>query len=253
MPWRADRPNLSGNYDQAVKRLTKTEQSLKRADLLTEYDAIFEDYLSKGYIKKLEGEERQAAEQDGWILPHFPVVRDDRSTTKVRVVYDAAAKFKGRSLKSELYAGPSICNDLIEVLLGFRRHPVALTGDVKEMFLQVKLPAEDRRYHRVLWRNGDPEHEVDIYEANRWLFGNAAAPLAAQFVFKENAKIHEEKLPIASKVVKDSFYMDDAITSFEDVEMVVEARTQLTAHGRGENEDSKMDEQPYRCHGKYTV
>ena len=28
--------------------------------------------------------------------------------------------------------------------------------------------------------------------------------------------------------MKDSFYMDDAITSFEDVEMAVEARTQLT-------------------------
>ena len=230
VPWRADRPNLSGNFEYVAKRLEKTETSLKKAgkELLAEYDAVFEDYLSKGYMKKLEDEDIAPAVEDGWFLPHFPVVKNDRSTTKVRVVYDAAAMFRGRSLNSELYAGPSICNDLIEVLLGFRRHPVALTGDVKEMFLQVKLPAEDQKYHRVLWRHGDPENEVEIYEATGWLFGNAAAPFAAQFVVKENAKTHQEEFPIAARVVKDSFYMDDAITSFEDVETAVEARKQLT-------------------------
>ena len=67
-----------------------------------------------------------------------------------------------------------------------------------------------------------------MYEANRWLFGNAAAPFAAQFVVKEHARVNEEKFPIASRVVKDSFYMDDAITSFEDVQTAVEAWAQVT-------------------------
>ncbi|XP_043206628.1 uncharacterized protein LOC122372981 [Amphibalanus amphitrite] len=230
VPWRDGRPNLHGNFGYAVKRLERTEKSLTKAgkELLTDYDAVFKDYLSKGYMKKLEGEDRMTAEEDGWFLPHFPVIRSDRVTTKLRVVYDAAASFRGRSLNSQLYTGPSMCNDLIEVLLGFRRHPIALTGDVKEMFLQVKLPEEDQKYHRVLWRNGDEEREVDVYEASRWLFGNAAAPFAAQFVVKQNAEIHAEKFPLAANVVNDSFYMDDAITSFEDVEAAVEARKQLT-------------------------
>ena len=196
--------------------------------LLAKYSANFEDYVSKGYMKKIAPEDTEAASSNGWFLPHFPVIKDDRATTKIRVVYDAAARFEGKSLNDELYSGPSICNDLIEVLLGFRRHAVALTGDVAEMFLQVKLPAGDQKFHRVLWRNGEAGREPDIYEAQRWLFGNAAAPFVAQFAMKENAKQHASRFPLASDAVKNSFYMDDALASFETEDEAKEARKQLT-------------------------
>ena len=39
-------------------------------------------------------------------LPHHPIVREDKQTTKVRIVYDAFAKFTGPALNDCLYAGP---------------------------------------------------------------------------------------------------------------------------------------------------
>ena len=61
---------------------------------------------------------------EGFYLPHFPVVRPDKTTTKVRVVLDARAEFNGRSLNDFVLPGPKISNDVDQVLLGFRRHAV---------------------------------------------------------------------------------------------------------------------------------
>ena len=60
VPWRGDRPNLCGNISYALKRLEKTEKSFRKdgQELLTGYGAVFDDYLAKGYIKKLAGEDK---------------------------------------------------------------------------------------------------------------------------------------------------------------------------------------------------
>ena len=39
-------------------------------------------------------------------LPHHGVVREDKDTTKLRVVYDASSKSSGPSLNECLYKGP---------------------------------------------------------------------------------------------------------------------------------------------------
>ena len=33
-----------------------------------------------------------------WFLPHFPIIHPEKSTTKVRIVYDGSAKCEGTSL-----------------------------------------------------------------------------------------------------------------------------------------------------------
>ena len=58
------------------------------------------------------------------------------------------------------------------------------------------------------------DEEATVYESNRWLFGNAAAPFVAQFVLKENAKKHANAFPLGSEVLLKHFYMDDGIQSF---------------------------------------
>ena len=69
----------------------------------------------------LQAKYTSPAEEDA---PHFPVVREGRATTKVRIVFDSAAKFKGRrSLNDMMHSGPKLlsmflyASDIIPLLL----------------------------------------------------------------------------------------------------------------------------------------
>ena len=113
--------------------------------------------VEKGYVPKLEPNEGE--DHSSWYLPHFPVIRENRETTKVRIVFDLAACCKGVSLNDVMLTGPKLQQDFLDILLRFRLRPVALVADIKEMFSQVVLAEKDRKYHRLLRRDLD-SHEA---------------------------------------------------------------------------------------------
>ena len=145
-------------------------------------------YQDRGYIYKVPHDEIKPDEV--WYLPHFPVLRPDKSTTKTRVVFDASAKFNDMSLNDIVPQGPKLQNDFFEVLLRFRRDPVALMCDIKEMYLQIKLKPEDQMYHRFLWRDLETDREPDVFELNCVVFGVNSSPFQAQFVAQEETSLY---------------------------------------------------------------
>ena len=50
------------------------------------YNKCIEQYSVKGYITKIQEPERSTSR---WYLPHFPVIKPEKDTTKVRIVFDA--------------------------------------------------------------------------------------------------------------------------------------------------------------------
>jgi len=182
--------------------------------------------VDKGYVRKLETE----VENDGpsWYLPHFPVIREDRETTKVRIVFDSAAKCNGKSLNDAMLTGPKLQRDVLEILLRFRQKPVALVADIKEMFSQVVLAEKDRRYHRLLWRDLDVTKSVEVYEAVRLVFGDRASPYLAQFVVRSHAQDFIDKYPVAALVMIQNMYMDDILHSEDSETDAILVREDLT-------------------------
>ena len=71
----------------------------------------------------------------------------DKTTTKVRTVFDCSAKTDDVSLNA-IFAGPKLQKDLFDVLIRFRRNPIALACDIKEMYLQVEIEERVRLYFR---------------------------------------------------------------------------------------------------------
>ena len=226
IPWKADRQELPNNRDMAMKRLEGTERRLRRSpDVADAYQRTIEKYKEKGYVSQVP---KSDEEKDGWYLPHFAVVKPDRATTKTRIVFDASAQHNKVSLNDVVHQGPKLQNDLSTVILRFRREPVALMCDVQEMYLQIGLKDEDRRYHRFLWRDMQDDREPDVYEFNRLVFGVNCSPFLAQYVTQHHARYCREKCPLGAEAVLQSTYMDDSMDSVKNSAEGIELYRQLS-------------------------
>ena len=135
IPWKSDTRALPDNYEMALRRLENTEKWLKKSpDVAQAYNNCIEQYVQKGYVAKVQEQKRSTSR---WYLPHFPVLRPDKDTTKVRIVFDASASYEGHSLNDLIHQGPKLQRELFDVLLRFRRQPVALVCDIAEMYLRI--------------------------------------------------------------------------------------------------------------------
>ena len=169
IPWKENEPSLPINYGMALHSLENTEKRLKRSpDVAATYSQCIEQYIEKGYVRKVLVHEQSRSK---WYLPHFPVIRLDKDTTKTRIVFDASAGCGGVSLNDVIHQGPKLQRDLFDVFLHFRRFPVALVCDIAEMYLRIGIAAEDKPYHRFLWRGIDQSRQPDVYEFDRVVFG----------------------------------------------------------------------------------
>ena len=154
-----------------------------------------------------------------WYVPHHPVINAHKPG-KVRRVCNAAAKYKGESLNDKLLTGPDLLQKLLGIIFRFREHQIALTVDIEATFLQVKVPPEECRVSRFLWRN-KPEDKIGVYEYTRHVFGAKSSPTCANYALLQAGVHNQVDHPIAAKAVRTNFYMDDFAKSVATVEEAV--------------------------------
>ena len=164
-----------------------------------------------------------------WYLPHFAILKPNKATTKIIIVFDASAKYEGTSLNDVIYSGPKLQRELIDVLLRFRCHPIAVVCDIVEMYLRIQIPEADRAYHRFHWRECDQSRDPEEYEFSRVVLGITSSPFQAQFLIQKHAQLHKSEYPMASETALNSTYMDDSMDSVQDEEKGVQLYHQLAA------------------------
>ena len=87
---------------------------------------------------------------EGHFLNHFGVVKEERVTTKLRIVFDASLSDEnGKSLNHFLYKGSNDW-DLLKRLFEFRMGENAVTGNIEKAFLMVAVDKKDREFLRFL-------------------------------------------------------------------------------------------------------
>ena len=122
-PYKNQLPN---NLPLAQRRLTSLKGRLQRDDnLRVKYAEVVESYLSKGYASEVQQAYLTESNDPIWYLPHHPVTNVHKPE-KVRVVFDCAAKYHGLSLNDTLMKGPTFMNNLVGVLIRFRKNKIAL-------------------------------------------------------------------------------------------------------------------------------
>ena len=157
-------------------------------------------------------EEVQTQRDTGQVvyLPHEEVVKEDRSTTKLRIVFDASVKYKDTmSLNDVLYKGPCLNADLYSLLLKFRVHPIVLTADIEKAYLQININEEHRDYLRFLWYRNLKEESIIRYRFTRVIFGVTSSQFLLNGTVQTHAKKYENIDPEFARKVKKHFYVDD--------------------------------------------
>ena len=149
-------------------------RKLERSGKINEYDKIIKEQLDRVIIERapdtVVGKE--------CYIPHKPVIREKAEGTKLRIVHDASARVQddAPSLNECLNPGPSLQNQIWCVLVRGRFNPVALTADVKQAFLQVRIFDEDRDALRFHWLKDQKSKEVETFRFTRALFGLVPSP-----------------------------------------------------------------------------
>ena len=163
-----------------------------------------EEYLEAGHAESVPQVDLGKPTDSVFYLPIHVVRKESSTTTKVRAVFDASAKsLTGVSLNDILLVGPTVTSPLIDVLLRFRFHRIALTTDISRMYRAVALDQSDRDLHRFVWRK-DPNEPLKDYHMTRVTFGVSASSFIANMCVKQNALDHASKYPLAKKVVDES-------------------------------------------------
>lgn len=153
-------PKLNSSTHAVMAHLRATEKRLKKEpERAAIYSAEIHKLVKAGYVKKLQPKEvEQSAE--AWYLPHHLVCHNN----KPRLVFNCSFRHQGISMNDQLLPGPMLGPSLVRVLIRFRQHPVAVSGDIRSMFHQIRLLPEDRPLLRFIWRDMRCEDQ----ETRKW-------------------------------------------------------------------------------------
>ena len=140
LPWKPEK-KLENNYFSAVHQLKSLHKCLQKDPIFNQkYNQTLQTNLDKNFVKPVEMQEQPP--QSFWYLPHHPVTNPNKPEKEKRVE-NAASKFSGESLHSNLLTGHDLLNNLVGVMLKFREHPVAVLSDIEGMFMQIAVRQKD--------------------------------------------------------------------------------------------------------------
>ena len=213
LPWKGNHPPLLNNKSGSLRRLESLTRKLERLDLVEKYDQVIKDQLQQGIVERAD----ECPTGREFYIPHKPVVRESAESTKLRVVYDASARDRENapSLNECLNPGPPLQNQLWNVLVRARFHPVLITGDLKQAFLQVRIHQQDRDALRFHWFKDLQSKTIEVLRFTRALFGLAPSPFLLGGVIQHHLENYRTVYPEIVAEIEKSLYVDDLISGGE--------------------------------------
>ena len=224
LPWKDEHLPIPDNLDLSWNRLRSMQFKLqKKPELLKEYDKIIKEQLSSDVIEIVpENEIKSKDKKDVHYIPHHAVIRQNRETTKLCVVYDGSAKSQDQqhAINDCLETGPNFIPQLIDVLLRFRWNPVAISADIEKAFLMIGIDPQDRDMLRFLWLKNPHEASSELIHLRfcRLMFGLRPSPSILGAVLSHHLEENKEDNSDLVELIKKSLYVDDFLSGCKDIE-----------------------------------
>ena len=195
-----------------MTRLQQLKARLRHNNtLLNQYDEIFKQQMETHIIEPVPESELNV--KPVHFLPHHGVVREDKDTTKLRIVFGGSAQSSEHkySLNDCLERGPNLTPHIFSILLRFHSYQIGITADIEKAFHQVLVTAEDRDMLRFLWWDDVfSEHpKICQYRFCRLVFGLTPSPAILNGVIQHHLDIYRKENPDTVKLLLTSLYVDD--------------------------------------------
>ena len=260
--WKNEEMKLPYNTDLVVNRFKSTENKFNRnPEIATKYKGTVKSYIESAYARKLSKEKADGTSNITNYIPHHSVVNPNKPG-KLRVAYDAGAQHRNTSLTQNLIKGPDFLNNLVGVLMRFRKGKIAATSDIQQMFHQIRVRKSDQDALRFVCRESQLKPMED-YIMCVHVFGKLDSPCIANCTLKktpidQKAKYNYDVIDAVHK----NFYMDDYLGSYRIIDLAKEtvvSVTKLLSEGGFRltkwisNYDALLDVLPQSEIGKFSI
>ncbi|XP_045023784.1 uncharacterized protein LOC123468396 [Daphnia magna] len=217
IPWTTDRWRLEINHQMAAVRLRSMLHKLRKSPVdLANYTKEIEQLIANGFV------EEAYFNYDGLhtYLPHHPVYRTDKATTKIRPVFDGAARSKyGPSLNDVLETGPNLNPDLLSVLMRFRMNQIAWIADIEKAFLNIALQPEDAEAVRFYGQENrkNPTPISSRTNGKGVPFGLSSSPFLLRVTINKHFLSVKSRFSTTVEQIEEQLYVDDYLGGADNV------------------------------------
>ncbi|GFR11321.1 DUF1758 domain-containing protein [Trichonephila clavata] len=174
LPFHSSPSKLGDSRESAIRRFKSLERSLiKQSAIYSQYRDFMKEYLTLGHMELVF--KNDYAKKEAYYLPLHAVLRDSRTTTKLRVVFNASAKLTSGTLNDLLMVIFRVQRDVSPILFSFRTFQIAVCADLEMMFRQVRILSEDTNWQRILWRD-NPKEPAKKYRLTTVTYGTSCEP-----------------------------------------------------------------------------
>ncbi|XP_059222185.1 uncharacterized protein LOC131996637 [Stomoxys calcitrans] len=230
LPFKEEFPSkvhIGESRNGSMAQFYKNEARLLRTpEFKAEYDDVLEEYVRLDHMRMVP----PPCSRDStrfYYLPHHAVIKPESTTTKVRVVFNASSSTSnGTSLNDVLYPGPVLQKDLTILILKWRFFQFVFNGDISKMYRQILVNPSHASFQRILFRRS-PDLPIQDYELRTVTFGVNCAPYLAIRTLLQLAEDVQSIYPLASDILRNSMYVDDALVGAHSVSDAIGARLQL--------------------------
>ena len=195
---------------------------------MKEYEDVLREQVGSGILEEVPEWDINTSNRCHY-TPHHAVIREDKVTTKLRVVLDGAARSSkfDFSINDCLSKGPNLLVSLFDILLKLWLFQVTVLADIEKAFLQVCVHQDDIDALRILWYKNSftRNRKVAVLRYLRVVFGFVCSLFLLNATIRYHLqrcleKASNEKDKVMLKSLIDSFYVDDLTLSIPTVEEV---------------------------------
>ncbi|KAI4474055.1 hypothetical protein M0802_015814 [Mischocyttarus mexicanus] len=225
IPLKLSPSTLGNSYTTAHKRLQQlTRRLIKDPD----YSSLYHDFMKEYELLNhmVEIPEDSIKSQVQYYLPHHGVLRPDKATTKLRVVFNGSStSSSGHSVNDLMHTGANLLLNIADVLLWIRSHRHLFMTDITKMYRQIKVHPDDWDLQRILWldKQGKEKH----FHLTTVTYGTKAAPFLAIRALMQLAEDEGHRFPLAMPSFERGRYVDDIFGGADSPEELLQVATQL--------------------------